>query len=334
VMPEGYYTARPFLTIGLFGALEVLTANAVEPLLFGSRTGLSPLAILIAAVFWTWLWGGIGLLLATPLTVLLAVAGKYVPQLAFLDTLLGDQPVLEPPERYYQRLLAEDAEEAEDLLEEFEETRTREQLFSQIMLPVLSMAEKDFHAGILAEERFDFILQVMTDEIEGLGPPAVDPAAPPQNPEVPKDSVIRVVCLPAHDRAEEVAGLMLSHLLQQRGYTVTTISADALASERVETLAREKTDLAVISAMPPGAASHARYVCKRIREKLPDVPIVVGLWLAQGVTDKTRKRFSEEFTTGLATRFDEALRAIHQLAQPLLIRETDQVPPEGALVNP
>ncbi len=144
VMPEGYYAARPFLTLGLFALLEIVAANAVEPLLFRDRTGLSPLAILVAAVFWTWLWGGLGLLLSTPLTVLLAVAGKYVPQLAFLDILLGDQPVLSPPERYYQRLLAEDAEEAEDLLDEFEKDRNREQLFSQIMLPALIMAQRDF----------------------------------------------------------------------------------------------------------------------------------------------------------------------------------------------
>ena len=144
VVPDGNYAARPLLTIGLFVVMEVLTSNLAEPLLFGSSTGVSPLAILVAAVFWTWLWGLPGLLLSTPLTVLLAVAGKYVPQLAFLDVLLGDQPVLEPPERYYQRLLAEDPEEAEDLIEEFEKTHSTEELYTLMMLPALQMTERDY----------------------------------------------------------------------------------------------------------------------------------------------------------------------------------------------
>jgi predicted PurR-regulated permease PerM/CheY-like chemotaxis protein len=325
VMPQDYYAWRPFLTIGLFVVLEVITANAIEPLLFASRTGLSPLAILVAAVFWTWLWGPIGLLLATPLTVLLAVAGKYVPQMKFLDTLLGDQPVLQPPERYYQRLLAEDAEEAEDLLEEFQQTRTREQLFAQIMLPVLAMARRDFRGGILGRERFDFILEVMIDEIQNLSiAQEKDPAAPVQPPDVPKDFVVRVVCMPAHDRAEEVAALMLAGLLRDRGYTVTTVSAEKLASESVEIIDREMADVALVSTLPPGAVTHARYACKRIRAKLPEIHIVVGLWQAQGLTDKLGKRFAAESAVQLVTQFDEALRAIHQLVQPLLIRPSDQ----------
>ncbi len=331
VLPEGYYTARPFLTLGLFALLEIVAANAVEPLLFGARTGLSPLAILVAAVFWTWLWGGIGLLLSTPLTVLLAVAGKYVPQLAFLDILLGDQPVLSPPERYYQRLLAEDAEEAEDLLDEFEKDRNREQLFSQIMLPALVMAQRDFRAGILDEGRLDFILQVMSDEIEDAGQPDEKSAQVAEKKDdtvkVPRDATIRIALLPAHNRVEEIAGLMLASLLQGLGYTVTPISASSLASERVEVLSSEKVDVVVISAMPPGAAAHARYVCKRVRAKLPEIRLVIGLWHVQGITDKLRHRLTSEANAELATQFDEALRQIHQMAQPLLIRETDESPP-------
>ena len=197
VVPDGYYAARPFLTVGLFATVELLAANAVEPLLFGSRTGLSPLAILVAAVFWTWLWGLVGLLLSTPLTVLLAVAGKYVPQLAFLDVLLGDQPVLAPPERYYQRLLADDPEEAEDLLEEFEKTRSSHELYSQIMLPALEMTECGYRRGLLDENLWNNINQVMKEQVEAHHRPPASNPLPGQPLAVPQNCTVRIVCLPA-----------------------------------------------------------------------------------------------------------------------------------------
>src|SRR3990172_7330257 len=109
----------PLLTIGLFVVLEIFTNNVIEPWLYGTRTGVSPVAVLVAAVFWTWLWGVVGLLLATPLTVCLLVIGKHVPQLSFLDILLGNEPVFEPAKRVYQRLVAGDQEEAAELVEDY-----------------------------------------------------------------------------------------------------------------------------------------------------------------------------------------------------------------------
>ncbi len=293
VVPEGYYAARPFLTIGLFVVVELIAANIAEPLLFGSSTGLSPLAILVAAVFWTWLWGGVGLLLSTPLTVLVAVAGKYVPQLAFLDVLLGDQPVLEPPERYYQRLLADDPEEAEDLLEEFEKTRTLEQIYTQIMLPALRMTERDHRLGVLDDHRHEFIAQIMKDQVEARRRPPSQNPAPGQPPTViPKDCVVNVVCLPAHDAADEIAGLMLVNLLQEQGYGASCISGETLVSERIDRAVESKLDVVVISATPPAAAAHARFLCKRIHAKSPQIRILVGLWKATGDLEKARKRMA------------------------------------------
>jgi predicted PurR-regulated permease PerM len=313
VVPDGYYAARPLLTIGLFAVTELIAANVAEPLLFGASTGLSPLAILVAAVFWTWLWGVVGLLLSTPLTVLLAVAGKHVPQLAFLDVLLGDQPVLEPPERYYQRLLADDPEEAEDLLEEFEHGRSLEELFASIMLPALRMAERDHRLGVLDEEKQEFIGQAMKDQVEARLRPAG----------VQKNAVVKVVCIPAHGRADEIASLMVAALLQEQGYSASCISSETLASERIDQVTAGEFDLAVISATPPAAITHARYVCKKLHGRLAEMPILIGLWNAANDQEKLRKRMACASEVRLETTLRDAMATVHQMVQPQVLRGPD-----------
>ncbi len=135
------------LVFGLFVVLELITGNAVEPFLYGSSTGLSPVAIIVAATFWTWLWGGVGLLLSTPLTVCIVVLGRYVPQLEFLHTLLGDEPVMPLDARLYQRLLALDQEEVSELVDEYLEDHTPIQFYDEVLLPALNQAQIDARHG-------------------------------------------------------------------------------------------------------------------------------------------------------------------------------------------
>jgi hypothetical protein len=351
VVPEGAYALRPFLTISLFVVTELTAANIAEPLLFGASTGVSSLAILVAAVFWTWLWGGIGLLLSTPLTVILVVVGKYVPQMQFLDVLLGDQPVLRPFERYYQRLLAEDAEEADDLLEDFAKTRSPRALYEEIILPALQTAERDFRHGILDEEHRDAIRQAIGDEIdlrrqqletslrENAGTnaptPAISPAASPttgnDGPDnaaifaVPKGCVINILCLPAHDKSDAIAAGMLALLLSDQNYTAIALSKDALASEMVDSVEKLKADVVVISALPPGATAHARYLCKRLHAKYPEIPMLAGLWGVKGDLAKARDRIACGAAMRISTDFDDALLAIHQMVQSKLMTESETV---------
>ncbi len=157
-----------FATVGMFLVYETVVAQFIEPYFYGARTGMSTIAVLVSAVFWTWLWGPVGLLLSTPLTVVLVVVGKYVPQLQFLDIILGDEPVLEPPVRIYQRLLALDAEEAADLAREYLKSRPIEEVFGEILLPALALAEQDRHRGSLDPEREAFVRQSMRDLVEEL----------------------------------------------------------------------------------------------------------------------------------------------------------------------
>ncbi|TIW10302.1 MAG: AI-2E family transporter, partial [Mesorhizobium sp.] len=140
-------------TAALFIVMELITGNVIEPWLYGSRTGLSPLAIIVAAIFWTWLWGPLGLVLSTPLTVCLVVLGRHVPQFEFLDVLFGNEPVLEPHARLYQRLLAGDPDEATDHAEEYLEDKYLFEFYDKVAIPALLLGEHDRMRGVLDDEQ-------------------------------------------------------------------------------------------------------------------------------------------------------------------------------------
>ena len=163
---EGW--TRPLLTLGLFATIEITLSAAIEPWLYGAHTGISALAILISAAFWTLLWGPIGLVLSTPLTVCLLVLGRYVPGLNFLSVLIGDEPVLPPEACYYQRLLALDEDEAQEIVKKYLHENTLEDLYGSVLVPALSLAERDRHQNALDEERESFIYESTKNLIEEL----------------------------------------------------------------------------------------------------------------------------------------------------------------------
>jgi hypothetical protein len=144
-------------------------ANFVEPVLCGAQVGLSAFAILVAAVFWTLIWGFPGLILSTPLSVCLVVLGRYVPRLSFLSVLLGDEPVLSSQEQYYQRLLAADSVEARQILDQYLKEKSLEDLYTSVVIPALGLAEQDRHRNELDEETTDFICQSTREMVEELG---------------------------------------------------------------------------------------------------------------------------------------------------------------------
>ena len=155
----------PVLTLGLFVVLGLFYGSVLEPWLYGKGTGVSAVAVLVAAVFWTWLWGIVGLLLATPLTVCLLVIGKHIPQLSFLDILLGNEPVFEPKRRVYQRLLAGDQEEATELVDDDLGNKPLVEVYDTLLIPALALAETDWHRGELDEDRHKLILQSLKEMI-------------------------------------------------------------------------------------------------------------------------------------------------------------------------
>jgi predicted PurR-regulated permease PerM len=331
----------PILTVALFVVLELISNNVMEPWLYGKSTGVSAVAVLMAAVFWTWLWGIAGLLLATPLTVCLLVIGKHVPQLSFLNILLGNEPVFEPKKRVYQRLLAGDQEEAAELVEEFLERQPLVEVYDTVLIPALALAETHWHRGELDEGRHKFIMETLTeivqDQTEGRqeilakedaeNAQAVDGDS--DLVEINDSEKLSILCLPARDEADDIAAMMLAQVLASGNCIVQSASVTSLASEMVALVEQRKADVVCISATPPAAVMHARYLCKRLRERLPKVKLLVGLWDAQCDLNKARARIGSGAI--IVATLADAQEQIRVLCPPRL-KPSEQQPARDAMV--
>lgn len=278
------------LTAGVFFVLELVVSNFVEPPLYGSHIGLSPLAILVAAAFWTLIWGLPGLVLSTPLTVCLMVMGRHVPDLGFLNVLLGDEPVLSPSAQYYQRLLASDQNEARQVLEQCLKEKNLEEVYSSVVIPALALAERDRHRNELDEDSQNFIYQSTREIVEELGVPLEEvlPSDPSIAPAVhPATNNPVVLCIPARDDADEVVATLLARLLVIRGRNARTISLGPTA-EILAQVREARPGLVCISALPPFAANSTRSLYVNLRAQFPDLNIVVCLWQFEGDLQKER----------------------------------------------
>jgi hypothetical protein len=309
---------HPIGAAGVFVVCELISNNIVEPWLYGSSTGISNVAVIASAVFWTWLWGPIGLILATPMTVCLAVMGKYVPQIEWLSILLGDEPVLSLPARVYQRLLAGDEEEASDLVDEAIGDRPVVEIFDEALLPALSMAERDRHRGKLDEDRRRYIRDSMKGMIEELAERA---RVARKDAALPKPE-LSVVCLPAFDEADELAGLMLTSLLQAEGVSVASLSASELASEMMDKVVEHKADVACVVAMPPSAVVHTRYLCKRLRSQHPELKVLIMLWQPTYDLVRLKQKLQCGPDDAVTQSLKEAVHWITTHAHPLMSKAT------------
>jgi len=281
------------LTFVLFLLLELTIANLIEPWLYGSHTGVSSLAILVAAIFWGMLWGPVGLILSTPLTVCLILIGRYIPQLNFLEILLGDEPVLSPQAHFYQRLLALDEEEARDIVEEYLKQNPIGNLYDSVLIPALSLAEKDRHMNVLDEIRTKFIYQNTRELIEELYED-YSASLEPDHPLVlagatESQSGSMVVCIPARDEADEIVGIMAMQLLRRAGYNASALPI-ASVSTMLEKAEQLHPDVICISALPPFAAVQAKSLCKQLRRRCRDTKIFLGLWEYPGGVPKAQER--------------------------------------------
>ena len=294
----------PVATIGLYFAVELLVGNFLEPLVYGAHTGISSFAILFAAIFWTLIWGPIGLLLSTPLTVCLVVLGRHVPALSFLNIMLGDQPVLSPEAHYYQRLLASDQAEAKQVLEDYLKSNSLEDLYDSVLIPALALAEQDRHHDDLEEITEQFICKSTKELLDELGDKSKEPAtteaqraqsdlAALSAPMIRVDPghVTSVVCIPARDEADEIVGIMLTQLLGRAGYQAQAISIGTTA-EMLAQVKEAAPDIVCISALPPFALLHARDLYKRLRSNVPNAKVIVGLWKFSGDPIKAAARFN------------------------------------------
>jgi predicted PurR-regulated permease PerM len=312
----------PLLVFLLFAGLELVIANFVEPWLYGVHTGISSLALLVAAVFWTVLWGPAGLILSTPLTVCVVVLGRYIPQLSFLHILLGDEEALGAEAQLYQRLLAMDQPEAHAVVERFLKEKSLVELYDSVLIPALSLAEQDRHKGGIDTVREEFLFLSINEMVIELSEyqPAPDPSpvegATPESSPAERLSA-RILCLPANDRADEVTADMLAQILGQAGHEALALPiAHASPAELLALIERRQDDVVCISALPPYAFPPARTMCKLIRERFPKLKLVIGVWGFSGDTEKAKARFERTQPDRLLTSLAQAVGQIQELIGP------------------
>jgi predicted PurR-regulated permease PerM len=316
---DGWF--KPLLAFLLVVTLELIIANFIEPWLYGAQVGISSLALLVTAVFWTVLWGPAGLILSTPLTVCLVVLGRYVPQLSFLHVLLGDEPVLGPEAQIYQRLLAMDQLEAHTVVGQFLKGRPLVELYDSVLIPALSMAEQDRHKGAIDAVREEFLFLSINEMIAEFSEYQVAESSSGEGPAPMADATenleARVLCLPAHDRADEITAAMLAQLLEQRGLAALSfpIGGPSL-SELFALIEAKRGDIVCISALPPYALAPARAMCKQIRERFPRLTVVVCVWGFSGDTQKAKARFERTQPHHVSTSLAEAVDHLEELLRP------------------
>ena len=307
---------EPMLVAGLFVVLELLVNNVAEPMLYGRSTGVSGVGVIIAAIFWTWIWGPIGLVLAMPLTVCVVVMAKYIPGIQFLAVLLGDQSALSAPERIYQRLLAGDCEEAAEHAGAAVAGVSLTQAFDEGVIPALIMAENDRHGGRLHDEQAVLVHETARDLVDELGElsreqdAAVAAKVGDERP-ISDRAPLRVLCIPLRDQADDIGSAMLTKLLVREGVIVEQGAVSALTSELVDSVESLHVDLVILSIIPPLPPRSSRLLCRRLHDRYPQLPVMIGYW-GGGKAEEIRRRLADdqsEIVTTLAAAV-ERVRAI------------------------
>ncbi len=310
----------PLMVLLWFLVLEGTTAYLIEPMVFSSRTGISSLALLGSAIFWSMLWGLPGLVLSTPLTVCVVVFGRYVPQLAFLNTLLGSTAKLSPAAHMYERLLAMDQAAATSIAESYLEGKALVKLYDSVLIPVLSLAEEDRHRGALTEVQSKFLLLSLgeivarltsytqrVDAAQGDGLRVADGFGTWRKP---ARKEFAIVCLASEDPADELTSVMLAQLLEREGHQTLQLCANSLSDEIVVGLASEAETVILLSALPPFAFAQARAVCQRLKACMPNNRIAVGLWNSDEDGEELVERFGSAKPDYVMNRLGQAVTQI------------------------
>ena len=333
-------------TVVLYVVVEGVTGQVIEPMVYGHSTGLSPFSVVVAAIFWSWLWGPIGLILSTPLTLCLVVMGRHVKKLAFLDVMLGDRPALTPVESFYQRILAGDADETEDHADLLLKECSLSTYYDEVALKGLQLAANDAQRGALDHEQLDRVKSTVKMLVQSLAghddkqPPAsksddgaVDlPDAErelPHNPDpesVPEGELpvswrdpAKVMCIAGRGPLDEAASAMLAQLLGKHGMGARLVGYAEVSREGIETLDVTGAAMACVSYLDiSGSPAHLRYLMQRLRQRLPSgTPILVGLWPStdSALTDKAVQTSlgADYFTSSLGQSVTSCVEAARKV---------------------
>jgi predicted PurR-regulated permease PerM len=328
--------------VSLFVAVELFTNLVLETILYAGAAGVSQVALLVAVAAWTWLWGSMGLLLATPLTVCLVVLGKHVPGLEFLSTLMADSPALSPDVSYYQRLLARDQSEAAEIVHSHLASQPMDGVYDALMLPALNYAERDRLEGRLQEEEERGIIEatreLLTDvetlrralQSASVSDADADGASPVAEP--PRKPV-EVLTYPANGEGDAIALQMLGQLVEPDTIRLHVPSVRLLSSEIVDLARTRHARLICIADLPPSPPSRTRYLIRKLRSELPDTTILVGRWAPPELADDDRALLLDAGANHIAVTLIETRDQLRTLAVHERQRGGSPTPPEAALAS-
>jgi len=301
----------PLMTVALFIVLELIVSNFIEPWVYGANTGVSPLALIISAVFWTWLWGPVGLVLSTPMTVCLAVMGRHVPRLEFLGILLSEDQPLAPHEEFYHRLLSFSMDSAEEFASKYVDTESLTALYDKVLIPAIGAVEIDAHRGSLTAEQRTAALQRVHEIIDDFsGREDAHEQKSDHLTGVAPATGSRVLCLPASAYRDELAGEMLAQLLRNQGFEGENVPARLKLEELVERTVEAQPECICVSVLPPTSIAQARHLASAIRERLKSVTILVGVWSARFDGEKLRERLRGAHVSDVAVSLADAVQRV------------------------
>ena len=278
--------AWPLFVLGLFLVVKTIINTVLEPLLYSKSAGVLQVPLLILLAFWTWLWGPIGLILATPLTVSLLVFAKHVPELAFLNLLMSDQPAMEPEISLYQRMLALDYDEVVALWENFLRERPSEEAYDALLLPALSYAKADRRRGHLSARQEKFIVataQALQEELRRTEASQASHSAPSRR--------TRIIGCPAEDDTEERALFLLCDLLDPLVFDCEIVANATLATETIAGFGGVEPVVLVIAVLPPGGIARSRSLCRQLRARFAQLKVLVICWQQAGDQTQIRQSF-------------------------------------------
>ena len=327
--------AGPLWVVGLFVVLELFTNLVLETRLYAGAAGISQVALLVSVAFWTWLWGPLGLLMATPLTVCFVVLGKHVPGLEFVGTLMADTPALAPEYGYYQRLLARDQSEAADQIERHIKTEPPRSVYDALLLPALNYAERDRLEQRLSPDEemavIDATRELLSDAAESIRRLHLEPLAATEdrhllNPREP----LRVLGYATNGVADELALAMLAHLLDDLPIAVEMTKTRMQASELVSLVHAQGVSVVCLADLPPSPPSKTRYLVKRLHAAMPEVRILVGRWGPPALADESTQVLRDAGATLVASTLAETRTYLGGLVEIPRIPVPEQGRPHAA----
>jgi predicted PurR-regulated permease PerM len=305
----------PILTLLLYAVLEVFTNNVIEPVVLGGSTGMSPLAVIISALFWTWIWGPVGLLLATPVTACLVVLGRYFPAFYPYSVMLAADPPASSETRLIRLLTENRLSEARALLTETEAMQLSTKTAEELLIPTIRTIENELFPGATASQTKSRIYEQMRELIEEL--PVQDPSDSEEPSKRSARSNARLVIVPVLSEGDEIVGRLLARLLETREVDCDLLHWRILRQEKIHRLTELQSRFVLLSAVQPNSAVAIGKMARAIRFLRPEAIIVAGLWsLPPTGAARLMRKIQESEVAAIYTHLDKAVRGIVTLIYP------------------